>query len=176
MSSWRDVVESHDLMEPSRSSAFWEGYLEQNPDVMHRILADLYQATAGTREAPDSLEDLWAVVTPSFSQEEFGDAVRTLLGDDSIRSLAMRTGYHHSQILRWLKGDYPIVMLHDVDGSMKRIERVAKALRVHPSHFAEWRRLWAMTLIDSAFETNPNLSVTFFRKFSRLEQTNANAR
>lgn len=172
--SWRDVVENHDLMESSRSSAFWEDYLEQHPDVLHRALADLYQATAGTREAPDTLEDLWAVITPTFSHEEFGGTVRELLDrhGETLRGLAMRTGYAHQEISRWASGKRPVISVHDVEGSMRRLEVIAKALRVHPSHFSEWRRLWAMSLIDGAFSTNPNLSVAFFRKFSRLEHAN----
>lgn len=171
--SWRDVVESHDLMESSRSSTFWEDYLEQHPDVMHRILADLYQATTGNREAPDTLEELWAVITPTFSHEPFGAAVLALLGDQSLRGLAMRTPFPVQVLHRWVRGERPVVTVNDVEGSMWRIEQIAKALRVHPSHFAEWRRLWAVSLIDGAFNTNPNLSVTFFRKFSRLERANA---
>lgn len=170
--SWRDVVETHDLMEPSRTPAFWEDYLEQNPDVLHRILGDLYQATTGSREAPDTLEELWAVITPTFSQEPFGEAVLTLLGEQSLRSLALRTPFSVQVLHRWVRGERPVVTVNDVEGSMYRLEQIAKGLRVHPSYFAEWRRLWAVSLIDGAFTTNPNLSVTFFRKFSRLERAN----
>jgi hypothetical protein len=167
------VVETHDLMESSRAPAFWEEYLAANPDVLHRMLADLYQATTGSREAPDTLEQLWSAITPTFSHQPFGEAVMELLGEQSLRSLALRTPFAVQVLHRWVRGERPVVSVNDVEGSMWRLEQVAKALRVHPSHFAEWRRLWALSLVDGAFATNPNLSVAFFRKFSRLERANA---
>ena len=108
---------------------------------------------------------------PRFTGEEFGPAVLDLLSqrDRSIRWLAQQIGTSHTQVRFYLTGKRPILNLHDARGSMIRIEAVARALRVHPSYFAEWRRLWIMTLLDSAFAARPGLSVGVFKRFAGFE-------
>ena len=155
--SWQALLEQHPLGSSTDSPDFWEEYLAENPDVLHRLLADLYQATYGS-ERPPTLDDLWEIVSaPRFTSDEFGAAVLDLLGKRglSIRWLAQQIGTSHTQVRFYLTGKRPIVSLHDAKGSMRRIEAISEALRVHPSYFAEWRRLWIMTLLDSAFAARP---------------------
>lgn len=170
MTDWQKLLDGHRSGTESTEPEFWEQYLTENPDVLNRLLADVYQATYGS-EKPPTLDDLWEMMSvPRFSTLTFGDAVCDLLGDRSIRWLAGEVGIVHSQMSRYLNGSRPIVSLHDVRGSMRRIESVAKALRVHPSYFMEWRRLWVMSLIDSAFTAKPSLSIGMFRRFSGFEK------
>lgn len=170
MPGWDEVISKHHLVEHSDQWEFWDAYFTDNPDALHRVLADLYQVTQSSRARPSSLEELWSLVTPSFSNEPFPAAVRTLLAGRSVRWLAGRIGISQPYLTRLLNGQKPVISIHDPKGSMLRIEVVAKALRVHPSHFAEWRRLWVMSLIDSAFESQPNLSIAFFQKFAGLQE------
>jgi hypothetical protein len=170
--TWQKILESHPAGPRSDDPDFWEEYLAEHPDVLHRLLADVYQATYGA-EKPPTLDDLWAIMaTPRFTSQDFGDAVLELLGDRSIRWLAQQVGIAHPQLSRYLSGQRPIISVHDHRGSMRRIESVAQALHVHPSYFTEWRRLWIMSLIDSAFASQPSLSVGIFRRFSGFEERN----
>lgn len=167
--SWQRLLDAHPRGPDSAEPEFWETYLNDNPDVLHRLLADVYHATYGS-EKPPTLDDLWEMMSvPRFATIPFGQAVLDLLGDRSIRWLAQNVGIAHSQMSRYLSGARPIVSVHDHRGSMRRMEAVARALRVHPSYFMEWRRMWVMSLIDSAFSAQPALSIGMFRRFSGFE-------
>ena len=172
--TWQRLLDAHPLGEQSEEPEFWEGYLGDNPDVLHRLLADIYQATYGS-EKPPTLDALWEMMsTPQFSTQPFGEAVLDLLGDRSVRWLAQQLGgVSHTHLARHLNGSRPIVSVHDHRGSMRRIESIARVLRVHPSFFVEYRRLWIMSLIDSAFTAEPTLSVGVFRRFSGFEKKGA---
>lgn len=172
MSGWEQVINEHVLVSKTDDAGFWRGYLAENPDVLHQLLGDLYQATREASAAPPTLEDLWALVAPRFSNEPFGTAVRELLNGRSVRWLANEIHIHNVPLTRVLNGERDVVSVRDPKGSMRRIEAVARALRVHPSYFAEWRRLWVMTLIDQAFEEHPHLSVGLYRKFAGHQDRN----
>lgn len=47
MAGQQNLAEAHPLAGQSDSPDFWETYLAENPDVLHRLLADVYQATFG---------------------------------------------------------------------------------------------------------------------------------
>lgn len=170
MTEWQRLLSSDPVAQRSDDPDFWETYLAEHPDVLHRLLADVYQATYGS-EKPPTLDDLWALMAaPRFTTETFGNAVVDLLGARSVRWLAGQVGIAHQQLARYLSGQRPIVSIHDAKGSMRRIESVAAALKVHPSYFVEWRRLWIMSLLDSAFTAQPSLSVGIFRRYSGFEE------
>lgn len=170
---WQKVLDTHPLAAQSEDADFWDSYLTEHPDVLHRLLADVYTATHGA-ERPPTLDDLWELVSaPEFAMDPFGDAVRRALArrDRSIRWLAQQIGLHQTVLTRYISdrsAENPIVSIRDPKGSMQRIEAVAAALHVHPSYFREWRRLWIMSLLDTAFEAEPHLSVEVFRRYAGL--------
>lgn len=166
MSGWDRVLADHALVSRTGDSEFWRKYLAENPDVLHRLLGELYQAARGASATPPTLEDLWDVVAPRFSNEPFGTAVKDLLNGRSVRWLANEIHIHNVPLARVLNGERDVVSVRDPKGSMARIEVIARALDVHPSYFAEWRRLWVMVLIDTAFEEQPHLSIGVYRKFA----------
>lgn len=171
MTGWQQLLASHPLGEESAHAGFWQEYLAEHPDVLHRLLADVFQATYGV-DRPPTLDELWDLVaTPEYSLQPFGQALLDALGNRSVRSLAAQIGpgMHHSLITRYIRGDRDIVSVTDIPGSMARIEIIAKALRVHPSYFAEWRRMWLMSLLDAAFARQPNLSVGVWKRFSGFQ-------
>lgn len=176
MAGWQELLEGHPLGEESGHADFWQVYLAERPDVLHRLLADVYQATYGA-DKPPTLDELWDLVAkPQFSLKPFGEAVLDALGTRSVRSLAMQIGIHQSLLTRYLSGQRDVVSIRDPRGSMARIELIAKALRVHPSYFAEWRRLWVMSLLDAAFVSQPELSVGVWRRFSGFAEQRMGAR
>lgn len=170
MAGWQKVLDTHPLAARAEDPNFWDDYLAEHPDVLHRLLADVYTATHGA-DRPPTLDDLWELVAaPEFAMDSFGDAVRRSLDHRgrSIRWLAQQIGIHQSVLTRHVTGEHPIVSIRDPRGSMQRIELIATALRVHPSYFVEWRRLWIMSLLDHAFEDQPHLSVEVFRRYAGL--------
>lgn len=169
MSGWDKVLAEHALVGQTHDSAFWRTYLSENPDVLHQLLADLYEATHGASQRQPTLEGLWDLVAPRFTNEPFGAAVKELLNGRSVRWLAREIHLHFTLLTRMLNGERDVVSIRDPKGSMARIEAVARALKVHPSYFAEWRRLWVMSLLDEAFEQQPHLSIGVYRKFARHE-------
>ena len=173
MTGWQQLLASHPLGEESSRPDFWADFLSEHPDVLHRLLADVYQATHGT-EKPPTLDELWDLVaTPEYSVDPFGEALLAALGSRSVRSLAVQIGIHQSLLTRYITGERDIVSIRDPRGSMARIEIIARALRVHPSYFAEWRRLWVMSLLDAAFVRQPNLSIGIWKRFSGFQDGRA---
>lgn len=170
--TWEEALDAHKIYEGSFDPIFWRQYLAEHPEVLHHILADLHQV-AGAKGRPANLDDIWELVAPKYSERPFPEAFLEVKGGRSIRQIAMSVGLHHQTVLRYLSGALPVVSRHDVAGSMRRLELFAKALGVKPSYFAEWRRLWVMSVIDVALEQRPNLSVAIYRRFSGQETRSA---
>lgn len=173
---WKEFMADHPMAQHSESEEFWAKYLNDRPDVLHRLLADVYQATYGV-DHPPTLEELWDLIGhPRFSSLPFGDAVREQLGTRSIGWLAHQSGMAQPVLSRLISGQRPVVKINDPRGSMYRLEQIARALRVHPSYFTEWRRLWIMSLLDSAFTAQPSLSAGVYRRYSGFEKDRSNGR
>lgn len=167
MSGWERVErEQANLVTQSMDPAWWRDYFADHPEVLHHLLADLYRASTSSKERPSNLDELWGLVNPTFSNDTFGDAVRTLLGSRSIRWLAGKLHMDHSALVRIINGERTLINIHEPERGMLRLEAVARALKVHPSYFLEWRRLWILSLLDTAFEEQPHLSVGVYRKFA----------
>jgi hypothetical protein len=169
---WLAFMVEHPLAEASDAEEFWAKYLNEHPDVLHRLLADVYEAVYGA-DHPPTLDELWLLMSaaPRYASEPFGDAVRRQLNGRSVSWLALQCDIPQPVMSRLVNGVRPIVNIHDPRGSMYRLECIARALRVHPSYFEEWRRLWIMSLLDSAFSAQPSLSVGVFRRYSGFERT-----
>ena len=168
--TWERVARDHDVLPKTVDHVWWQQYLTERPDVMYRLLGDLYQASATVRgKDPNkvpTVDELRGLVTQKYSNDPFGVALKELLGDRSVRWLAHQMKIHHSQITRIIRGERDISTLQDPAGA---IEAVARVLRVHPSYFVEWRRMWIMNLLDDAFTAQPHLSIGVGKKFSAHE-------
>lgn len=144
---------------------YWDQLIADRPDVLHALLSDLWTVTHGVERRP-TLEDLWQLVEPKFSNEPFARAFREVQGDRSIRQIALHApGITQQRLTDFLNGKRDIVKIHDVKGSMERLEAVAQSLRVHPSYFVEWRRLWIVTAVDEALALQPNLSTVIYKSY-----------
>ena len=142
---------------------FWREAFTENPDVMYRLLGDVYRITSNADSTP-SLDELKAILEPQYAQRPFTEAVVELLDGRSVRWLAQRMGMHHRVIQRFMTGERSILMVHDPQGSLFRLQQFAKALGVHPAYFREWRRLWILVTVDMAFELEPDLTVQFIER------------
>lgn len=167
-------------MTDAASPEFWTELFRSRPDVLHLLLGDVYViskahargAKGGRRPAKagdGGMDDLWRLVTPKFSSKPFGDAVRDLMGKQSLRGFAMKVGMHHQSLARLMSGERPIEKMYDPAGSMAILEQVAAGAKVHPSYFMEWRRLYLIGLFEHALVAQPNASVALFRKYNKME-------
>lgn len=163
--------------QPNTDPAFWLDLLQRDPEVLNRLLGDLWKTVQGIRgdNRIPSLAELYELPLPEFSTEPFPEALRAKLGGRSLRWLAQETHITKSHMHRLAHGERPIVSLSDPRGSMAQIASIARALRVHPAYFAEWRRLWLMTLLDDAFELHPNLSIGIWTRFTNPRRSSAAA-
>jgi len=135
-------------------------------EAMGRILYDIYdqvkedeeremgQRRVGRRpiRPPVSLEEVYATIFPQEpSQEPFIPTMRRLLGSTSQRSFASKLGISPQHFGRYL------------DGKLKPdiyfLERVSTALKIHPSHFLEWRALYIGDVVTKVYTAKPNLSL-----------------
>ena len=155
-------------LEASRNPAYWRKFFSDNPDALHKLLGDIYEiatahssenARAGrrTRTGAGSLDDLWQMLTLEASDLPFGEAFRKAAKDRSIRSIAPQVPCHFSHLASLVAGRRRLVDYNDMRGSMQFIERVAKALRVRPAYFKEWRELYVLTAVQTAISEGYSL-------------------
>lgn len=163
------------------SSEEWLKYWNDNPDVLFGILGDLYRVykheqlkeagkapRAGRRKLAidGNLDELFDILTPRFSMKPFPEAFRDVQGQRSLRQVALRSGYTHRTLGRWLEpGSYPKTQ----SGAVNRdaLEAVARALKVHPAYFLEWRNEVILELVTSVCNSSPNLSVKLLKGLAR---------
>ena len=90
-----------------------------------------------------------------FSTEPFGDTIQSLMVETktTYRSLAERTGFSAGYLNHIVHGNRPVPS-NDV------IESLAKALKVDPAHFQEYR----IRTITSSLERRPDLVDRLYRR------------
>jgi hypothetical protein len=156
----------------------WVAFFDQRPDVMHAILGDIYVHTKAHMETVKktgrrpkhvngNLDELWDMLTPQYATEPFGPAVRELIGQQSLRQFAAKIPMHHYSLTRLMNGERNIVNPNDPFTSMKTLERIAIAGKVHPAYFIEWRTLYVMAVLNDMMQARPNVSITIFRQMTR---------
>lgn len=156
--------------DPSETSEFWLALFKARPDVLHRLIADVYKIVAGTVQRVPTTDELMALFErQEFTVKPFPDAVRELLGARSVRWLAGQLGQHHNQVQRVINGERPLILVRDIEGSMIHLNEYAQALGVHPAYFAEWRRLWTLLVIEQAMNAEPSAAVGVYRRFSGFQ-------
>jgi hypothetical protein len=169
---WETAAREHADIDSAATPEFWRETLARDPEIMHRLLGDLWNAAQAAKGNPSgrvstpTVDEVFRLVIPEYSTLPFPEALKEKLEGRSIRWLAGQIHLHHSHVHRWVTGARPIVNLHDPVASMQQIESIAQALNVHAAYFAEWRRLWILLLLDDAFSLHPNLSIGVWKKFS----------
>lgn len=148
----------------------WSDFFKERPDVLNRLLGEIYIITKTqesthkksgrrTRYINGNLDELWNMIAPRYSVEPFADAVRELMGKQSLRAFAAKIPMHHHSLSRLMRGERQIVNPNDPISSMGTLEQIAKAGNVHPAFFSEWRSLYVAHAVISVMQENPNLSI-----------------
>lgn len=147
----------------------WVSLLEERPEALWGLIADVVKAAkasqgerrTGRRPAVSvgSLDELYAVLfPPSYSTKPFCDTFAVLLGDRSQRAFATRVGFNQATVSRLLAGKS--------QPSPQTIERIAKALGVRPTFFAEYRALKLGEIVTDVLLANPDLSADSLRRMA----------
>lgn len=158
----------------------WIEFFDERPDVMHQILGDIFVITKAhnatvkksgrrPRYINGSLDELWEMITPKYSTDPFGESVKTLIGDQSIRSFAAKIPMHYWSLIRLMRGERQIVNPHDISASMTTLEQIAKAGNVHPTFFAEYRTLYIFSMFHDVFAAKPNFTIGLTKRLSEIQ-------
>jgi hypothetical protein len=151
-------------------AADWVAVFQERPDVLHKLLGDLYAITKAqqdetrksgrrTKHINGTLDELWDMLTPRYSTEPFEIAIRDVMGTQSVRAFAMKIPMHHRSFRRYMMGERRIVNPLMPEASMEMLESIAKAGNVHPAFFAEWRELAVLAAIQQGLRAQPDLSI-----------------
>lgn len=158
----------------------WVAYFDRNPEVMSKILGDIYVITKAhqsetkrsgrrPRHINGSLDELWGMITPTYSTEPFGPALRDVMNGTSIRAFAAKIPMHHSLLIRLMNGERNIVNPYDIPGTMRTLETIAKAGKVHPTYFSEYRTLYIFSMFTELFAAKPNFTITLSKRLNDIE-------
>lgn len=163
--------------------AMWVDFFDQRPDVLHAILGDIYIVTKyderkqrgegrdGRRTMPRdaNLDELWDMITPRFSTQPFALSVRELIGERSLRQFAAKVPMDHRELSRMMRGQTVLTGYW--------LEQIAKAGKVSPAFFLEYRHLYIADALAAVFSLRPNLGIGVYKKLSNIiERRSANAR
>ena len=151
--------------------ADWVAVFDSNPDVMWKILGDVYnvirdqqERESGSRKmgrrpvrAAGSIDELLAtVIPPQFTQDPFPVAFKALIGTRSQRQFAVKIPCDQSLVSRLLSGD--------VTPDLGMLERIAAAAKVPPHYFAEYRAAVVAQAVHDILTQRPNVSITAFKQ------------
>lgn len=162
----------------------WVDYFTEHPEVVHQILGDIYVITKADRalvkksgrrprHINGNLDELWDMVTPRFSTEPFGVSMQELIGDMSLRQFAAKIPMHYWSLARLIRGERQIVNPYDMDASMQLLEQIAKAGKVNPLFFAEYRQLYIFRMFREVFTSQPNFTIGLSKRLRSIERQTA---
>jgi hypothetical protein len=167
----------------ARTDDEWVEFFNRRTDVLHAILGDVYivheyderkqrgAGRDGRRTMPNdaNLDKLWDITTPRYSMHPFPVAVKELIGERSLRQFAAKVPMDHRELSRMMRGVAPPTPYW--------LEQIAKAGKVNPAFFMEYRHAYVAEVLDVVFTTRPNLGIGVFKKLANVvERTAANGR
>lgn len=150
---------------------------------MHKILGDIFVITkaheatvkkSGRRpkHTNGSMDELWKMITPRYSTAPFGEAVKDLMGTQSIRGFSAKIPMHYWSLIRLMRGERKVVNPNDIEGSMRTLELIAKAGKVSPFFFYEYRTLYIFRMFEEVFAAKPNFTIGLVKQLSSIEANN----
>jgi len=149
----------------------WVDRFTRDPDLMWLIVGDIVRyvsadeiprgtRTSSRRQVQDrhqNLQAVWHIIGPRYSMDPFPAAVVELIGERSLRAFASRAGFGSPETLRrYMRGERPL--------TMESLESCAKAGRVEPFYFVEYRAMWIARELQRAMLARPEASVKAIRE------------
>lgn len=136
-------------------------------NVLGKLLGDAYgtvkdeeerqagvRRTGASRRAPRraSLEEVMQTVFPDkYSIDPFPLAMERLLAGRSQRAFAKKAGINQMTLSRLMRAHYT--------PDLEVLEKLAKAGKVPPAYFLEWRAQYIAQVLSNVFLSKPNLSI-----------------
>ncbi len=161
----------------ARSTDEWVTLFDRAPHIMAQLLGDIFRETRAEAERESgkarigrrpkridgTLEELYAMITPRYSMEPFAESVRELIdASTSLRAFAARAGMAHHTITRMIRGEMAL--------EQWRLEKIAKAGKVHPAYFMEWRSAEILKAVEGLLTSRPNVSVRVHKQMQNARQ------
>lgn len=151
----------------AESYAGWASFLREHPKVLWGLIADVVKAVkaaegerkTGRRPAVSvgSLDELYAVLfPPTYSTLPFPQAFAQALGTRSQRAFAMQAGMNQGTVSRLISGHY--------EPTVQTIERIAKALKIRPTYFQEYRAMKIGQVVTEVLMEHPEMSTECIRR------------
>lgn len=146
---------------PERSTSEWVAKFDADPGIMWSILGDVakaFKATEGPRKTGRrpgvsmSMQELQRITSPQYSMDDFSVSLPELIGSRSQRQFASRVPCHHSTLTRLMRGELPL--------TRAVLESLAKAGRVSPYYFKEYRAMYLSDMVTEVMMARPNMSIT----------------
>lgn len=156
---------------PYTFEQMWVDRFTNDPDLMWLIIGDIVryvsadevprgERTSSRRQVQDrdkNLEAVWRIIGPRYSMDPFPVAIRDLIGERSLRAFAQRSEFGSVETLRrYMRGERPL--------TMEAMEAMAKAGRVEPHFFVEYRAMWIARELMRAMLARPNDSLKAVKK------------
>lgn len=144
----------------------WVDRFTDDPDLMWLIVGDIVRYVSSDEvprgeRAPSrrqvqgkdrNLATVWRIMHGHYSTDPFPVSVRELIGSKSLRDFAARAGFGSVQtLIRYQRGERPL--------TMECMESMAKAGRVEPHYFLEYRAMWLGRELQRAMLARPTESL-----------------
>lgn len=159
---------------PIRSQEEWMELFDRAPHVLHNILGDIFRETKAEAERESgkarigrrpkvisgSLDELTAMITPQYSMDPFGVAVKPFIEKSpSLRAFAAKVPMNHHTLTRLMRGTLPL--------ERWRLEAIASAAKVHPAYFVEYREMFVVEAVSTYLRARPNVSISFTKQLAK---------
>lgn len=163
---------SAELISEAQNQAHWRTALQQNPDVMIRIIRDLAKVMqsgdrtgrTGRRPSPKavSFDKLWGMLFPErFTNEPFNVALAEVMEGQSQHKFASKIPIAQPHLSRLLSGkQVPTIEV---------MEGAARAADISPSYFAEWRAMKLGQLLTDVLLEDPDRSTELVKRLAAIK-------
>lgn len=154
----------------------WVEAFDENPDIMYRILGDIYDVVKAEEEREAGIRAMGrrpgrsnvslidfqqTVFRGGYSMDPFPQALSKLIdGRWSLRGFAMRVPVSAGWLSKLMNGI--------AEPDFVTLERIADAAKVHPSYFVEWRAMYISQTVETLLRERPNMSVQPVREVRDL--------
>lgn len=158
--SWAERRKLIKAQYPSIEKLDWLAVFKQDPTIAGAIINDILRqdkAEPGRPGKRPPLDKADATVTVNqlrnddYALEPFHKAFTTLKGKRSLRHLAHSSGLDKMVIHKLLNGT--------MEPTIDHIEKIAKALRRHPSYFLEYRVAYVTGILAERMTEYPESSI-----------------
>jgi len=165
--SWDEKRKRIEDEHPEALEISWSGVMREDPDVFARILGDVIRSSGGssrpgkrpTLDRGEASAVLLKLLGEDFSEYSFRETFRIMIGKDSMRKVAERTGLALSFVHKLLKSD--------AQPSYETMSKIAVAYEKEPSFFLEYRIGFVLSIIEDFLTSSPETATSYFQKMRR---------